>query len=51
MAMAKYLDVHSGVTGRTADQLRGARQRVLELEAAEAGHLAGDTCQVSVEVG
>jgi hypothetical protein len=51
MAMAKYMDVHSGFTGRTADQLREAYQRDLELEAAEAGRPADDIYEVSVEVG
>lgn len=50
VAMAKYMDVHSGFTGRTADQPREAHQRDLELEAAEAGHPGDDTCEVSVEV-
>jgi hypothetical protein len=33
--MAEYMDVHSGFTGRTADQPREAYQRWMQLEAAE----------------
>ena len=36
--MAKYMDVHSGFTGATEDQLREAHQRDLEAEAAEGVH-------------
>ena len=46
--MAKYMDMHSGFTGRTADQPREAHQRDLELEAAD--HPGDDICEVPVEV-
>ena len=36
--MAKFMDVHSGFVGVTADQLREAHQRDLEVEAAEGVH-------------
>jgi Protein of unknown function (DUF4242) len=36
--MAKFMDVHSGFTGVTQDQLREAHERDLELEAAEGMH-------------
>ncbi len=36
--MAKFMDVHSGFTGVTGDQLREAHQRDLEVEAAEGVH-------------
>ena len=36
--MAKFMDVHSGFVGVTADQLREAHQRDLEIEAAEGVH-------------
>jgi hypothetical protein len=48
--MAKYMGMHSGFTGRTADQPREARQRDLEPAAAEAGYPGDDICEVSVEV-
>lgn len=36
--MARFMDVHSGFTGVTADQLHDAHERDLELEAAEGVH-------------
>jgi hypothetical protein len=36
--MAKFMDVHSGFTGVTEDQLREAHQLDLEVEAAEGVH-------------
>ena len=36
--MAKFMDVHGGFVGVTADQLREAHQRDLEVEAAEGVH-------------
>jgi Protein of unknown function (DUF4242) len=36
--MAKFMDVHSGFTGVTEDQLREAHQRDLDVEAAEGVH-------------
>jgi hypothetical protein len=36
--VAKFMDVHSGFVGATADQLREAHERDLELEAAEDVH-------------
>jgi Protein of unknown function (DUF4242) len=36
--MAKFMDVHSGFTGVTEDQLREAHQRDLDIEAAEGVH-------------
>jgi hypothetical protein len=36
--MAKFMDVHSGFVGVTADQLREAHQRDLGVEAAEGVH-------------
>jgi len=36
--MAKFMDVHSGFVGVTADQLREAHQRDLEIEGAEGVH-------------
>jgi hypothetical protein len=36
--MAKFMDVHSGFVGVTADQLREAHQRDLEVEGAEGVH-------------
>ena len=36
--MARFMDVHSGFFGVTADQLREAHQRDLEVEAAEGVH-------------
>jgi Protein of unknown function (DUF4242) len=38
MAVARFMDVHSGFTGVTADQLHDAHERDLELEAAEGVH-------------
>ena len=36
--MAKFMDVHNGFVGVTAEQLREAHQRDLEVEAAEGVH-------------
>ena len=36
--MAKFMDVHSGFTGVTEDQLREAHQRDLDIETAEGVH-------------
>jgi hypothetical protein len=36
--MAKFMDLHSGFTGVTEDQLREAHQRDLDVEAAEGVH-------------
>jgi hypothetical protein len=36
--MAKFMDVHNGFVGVTADQLREAHQRDQEVEAAEGVH-------------
>jgi hypothetical protein len=36
--MAQFMDVHSGFVGATADQLRAAHERDLEIEAAEGVH-------------
>jgi hypothetical protein len=36
--MARYMDVHSGFVGVTADQLREAHERDLAIEAAEGVH-------------
>jgi len=36
--VARFMDVHSGFTGVTADQLHDAHERDLELEAAEGVH-------------
>src|SRR5580698_3481889 len=36
--MAKFMDVHSGFVGVTADQLREAHERDLAVEAAEGVH-------------
>jgi hypothetical protein len=36
--MAKFMDVHSGFTGVTEDQLREAHQRDLDVEVAEGVH-------------
>ena len=36
--MARFMDVHSGFTGVTEDQLREAHQRDLDIEAAEGVH-------------
>ena len=36
--MAKYMDVHSGFVGVTADQLREAHERDLAIEATEGVH-------------
>jgi hypothetical protein len=36
--MAQFMDVHSGFVGATADQLRAAHARDLEIEAAEGVH-------------
>ena len=32
VAMAKYMDVRGGFTGRTADRLRRARRRAIEID-------------------
>jgi hypothetical protein len=37
--MAKYMDVRSGFTGLTADRLRRACRRAVEIDEAGAGHL------------
>jgi hypothetical protein len=37
--MAKYMGARSGFTGRTADRLRRARRRAVEIDEAGAGHL------------
>ena len=39
-AMAKFMDVHSGFIGVTAEQLREAHHRDLELEGEEGVHFA-----------
>ena len=36
--MAKFMDVHSGFTGVTEEQLRGAHEQDLAIEAAEGVH-------------
>jgi Protein of unknown function (DUF4242) len=36
--MAKFMDVHNGFAGVTAEQLREAHERDLEVEAAEGVH-------------
>jgi hypothetical protein len=36
--MAKFMDVHSGFTGVTEEQLQEAHQRDLDIEAAEGVH-------------